>query len=164
MSVSGFPALREVHIWILASDIGQCHAKNRVISSESFFTTDTVFRSEIKKKIRKLPNISIVNISHILCLYKSDRVMNQSKRQIEPCDCSSQSIFVKTSCDRLGKSVFRITDIRSWRTVEVEGFVLCLLRHRSFELAYWSTCSLSFPIVVPLFRVKLCLDLWIKEQ
>ena len=40
------------------------------------------------------------------------RFMNQSKRSIEPCDCSSQSIFVKKSRDRLGKSVFRITNIR----------------------------------------------------
>ena len=52
--------------------------------------------------------------------------MNQSKRPIEPCDCSSQSIFAKKSRDRLGKSVFRITNIRSRRTVEVEGLILCL--------------------------------------
>ena len=38
--------------------------------------------------------------------------MKQSKRPIEPSDCSSQSIFVKNSRDRLIKSVFRITNIR----------------------------------------------------
>ena len=36
--------------------------------------------------------------------------MNQSMRPIEPCDCSSQSIFVKKPRDRLGKSVFRMTN------------------------------------------------------
>ena len=36
--------------------------------------------------------------------------MNQSMRPIEPCDCSTQSIFVKKSRDRLGKSVFRMTN------------------------------------------------------
>ena len=48
--------------------------------------------------------------------------MNQSMRPIEPCDCNSQSIFVKKSRDRLGKSVFRMkntqvaTNRRSGRT------------------------------------------------
>ena len=36
--------------------------------------------------------------------------MNQSKRAFEPCECCSQSIFVKKSRDRLGKSVFRMTN------------------------------------------------------
>ena len=36
--------------WILAQDIGQCQAINRVISDENCFTTDTVVRREVKKK------------------------------------------------------------------------------------------------------------------
>ena len=63
--------------------------------------------------------------------------MNQSMRPIEPCDCSTQSIFVKKSRDRLGKSVFRITNIRSRQSVEVEGLILCLLRHRNIKLVFW---------------------------
>ena len=53
--------------------------------------------------------------------------MNQSMRPIEPCDCSSQSIFVKKSRDRLGKSVFRMTNTqiatnhRSGRTHSVSS-------------------------------------------
>ena len=35
--------------WILAPDIGQCPAKNRVISDEGGFTADTVVRCEVKK-------------------------------------------------------------------------------------------------------------------
>ena len=62
--------------------------------------------------------------------------MNQSKRPIDPCDFSNQSIFVKKSCDRLGKSMFRIRNIRSRRTVEVEGLILCLLRHRNIKLVF----------------------------
>ena len=37
-------------------------------------------------------------------------IINQSKQSIEPCDYSSQSIFVKNSLDILVKTVFRITD------------------------------------------------------
>ena len=59
-------------------------------------------------------------------------VINQSKRPIEPCHCSSQSIFVQTSCERLGKSMFRITDMRSQQTVEVKG----LIRLRKIELVF----------------------------
>ena len=40
--------------WILAPDIGQCPAKNRVISDEGGFTADTVVRCEVKKNY-KLP-------------------------------------------------------------------------------------------------------------
>ena len=35
-------------VWILAPDIGQCPVKNRVMSGEVCFTTDTVIRLEIK--------------------------------------------------------------------------------------------------------------------
>ena len=63
--------------------------------------------------------------------------MNQSKRPIEPWDCSRQSIFVKKSRDRLEKNVFRITNIRSRRTVEVEGHISCLLRYRNIKLVFW---------------------------
>ena len=35
-------------------------------------------------------------------------VMNQSKQQIESCDCSSNSIFYKESRDTIKKTVFRI--------------------------------------------------------
>ena len=48
--------------------------------------------------------------------------MNQSKRPIEPCGNSSQPVFVKKSRDRLLKSVFRITDIRSRQNVEGKSF------------------------------------------
>ena len=62
--------------------------------------------------------------------------MNPSKRPIEPCDCSSQSIFVKKSRDRLVKIVFRITNIRSRRTAEVEGHISCLLRCKDIKLVF----------------------------
>lgn len=45
------------------------------------------------------------------------RVYELIKELIEQCDCSSQSIFVKKSRDKWGIRVFRIANIRSWRTV-----------------------------------------------
>ena len=62
--------------------------------------------------------------------------MNQSKQPIEPCDYSSQSVFVKKSLDRLVKSVFSVTVIRLRQTVEGKGLILCLLRHRNVELVF----------------------------
>ena len=73
--------------------------------------------------------------------------MKKSKRPIEPCDRSSQSIFVKKSRDRLGKSMFRITDIRSRWTIEMKGLISCLLRHKNMELVFWyllAALSLTF--------------------
>ena len=35
--------------WVLAPDIEQCPAKNRVMSDKSCFTTETVVRCEVKK-------------------------------------------------------------------------------------------------------------------
>ena len=75
-------------------------------------------------------------IKQILKAGENVGFMNQSKQTTEPCDCSSQSIFVKKSSDRLEKSMFRITDIRSLRTVGVKGLVSCLLRYRSIELVF----------------------------
>ena len=37
--------------WILAPDIGQCPVKNRVMSGEACFTTDTAARCEFEKKL-----------------------------------------------------------------------------------------------------------------
>ena len=54
--------------------------------------------------------------------------MNQSKLPTEPYDCRSQPILVKRSRERLIKSLLRITDIRSRRTVAVKGLISCLLR------------------------------------
>ena len=72
-------------------------------------------------------------IEKILKAGENVGVINQSKRSIEPCDCSSQSIFVKKSCEKLGKSMFRITNMRSQQTVEVKG----LMRLRKIELVFW---------------------------
>ena len=78
-------------------------------------------------QIRENPDICV----------KSVRFMNQSKWTIEPCDCINQSIFVKKSHNRFGKSFFRITDIRSRQTVEVERLISLLLRHKNIKLVFW---------------------------
>ena len=41
---------KNTQAWILASDTGQYPAKNRVMSDESCFTTETVVRREVEKK------------------------------------------------------------------------------------------------------------------
>ena len=41
--------------WILAQDIGQCLAKNRVMLDENYFTKDTVVRREVKHSLFNLP-------------------------------------------------------------------------------------------------------------
>ena len=76
-------------------------------------------------------------IEKILKAWENVGVINQSKRSIEPCDYSSQSIFVKKLRERLGKSMFRITDIRSRQIVEVEGLISCPMRLRNIELVFW---------------------------
>ena len=52
-------------------------------------------------------------IEVIIKVGKNVAFLKKSKWPTEPCDSISQSIFVKRSRDRLGKSMFRITDIRS---------------------------------------------------
>ena len=76
-------------------------------------------------------------IEVIIKVGKNVAFLKKSKWPTEPCDSISQSIFVKRSRDRLGKSMFRITDIRSRWTLEVEGLISCLLRHRNIELVFW---------------------------
>ena len=43
-------------VWVLAPDIGQCPAKNLVMSDESCFTTDTIFRLGVKYFFYNLTN------------------------------------------------------------------------------------------------------------
>ena len=57
-------------------------------------------------------------------------------KPIKLCYCSSQSIFVKKSRDRLEKIVFRITNTRSRQTLEVEGLISRLLRHMNIRLVF----------------------------
>ena len=88
-------------------------------------------------------------IEQILKAGENIGFMNQSKRPTEPCDYSSQSIFVKKSREILVKSVFRITEIRSERTVEKKGLLSCLLRHRNIELVF---CYLFVALDLTLFH------------
>ena len=49
-------SLRQIgQAWVLAPDIGKCPAKNRVMSDETLFTTDTVAWREVIKIVYKLP-------------------------------------------------------------------------------------------------------------
>ena len=58
--------------------------------------------------------------------------MNQSKQSIEPCDRSSQSKYIsRMYVTDWEKSVLRITEIRSRRTVTLKRLISCLLRHMS---------------------------------
>ena len=50
---------KDKQAWILVPDIGECPAKNQVMSEESFFTTDTVVLCEAKKFIKVLKLRSI---------------------------------------------------------------------------------------------------------
>ena len=50
---------KDKQAWILVPDIGECPAKNQVMSEESFFTTDTVVLCEAKKFINVLKLRSI---------------------------------------------------------------------------------------------------------
>ena len=67
-------------------------------------------------------------IEQILKARKNVGFMNQIKQMMGPCNCGSQSIFVK-SRERLVKSVHTITDVRWRQTVAVKGLISCLLRH-----------------------------------
>ena len=106
--------------------------------------------------------------------------VNQSKRPIEPCDCSSQSIFLKKSRDSLVKSAqnnkYQIaTNGRSGRTHFVFSetqehqisFLILVVALYEFKLIVQLllvNLYLSFPIIAPLLKVNPWIDLRIREQ